>query len=553
MRKNRNGRPAAWLKGLAATLPVFAAMKGQCADPTSTSDPLLDLFVKKGYVTQQEADQVKAEADFMRTNGMAVAMPPVSKWRISDGIKSVELFGDLRLRYEDRSAKDSAGNEIDLERLRYAVRLGLRGDAFDQFYYGFRMDTAPNARSPFVTLGNSGTPSSSSIFPGPSGKSQGGLNIGEIYLGWHPEDWVDLTVGKMPNPLFVSTMVWSSNITPEGFAERFKYTVGPAQFFANFGQFLYQDLNPNFSSGGLGINGAIGQQTDNIFMFAWQGGVNYQVTPNLSAKVAGTVYNYIGLHPSSLTSSGLSPYYGDTYVGEGAYYLEGSGFAPGYSGFGTGLNGNNGNVFYESLNYPLNQVGLNDLKVIDVPFEVHYKIPRWKMQTMLFGDFAYNLEGGQRAEAAANTYNAVIKANPFNLSPAPSHQLAAQTDDVKAYQIGVSLASDNLDDGLSQGLVFGTSTPRHAWEVRTYWQHIEQYSLDPNLLDWDFFNGLENLQGIYVAASYAFTGNVIGTFRYGHAGRINSLLGTGGTSGDIPQINPVNDYNLYQVDLTLRF
>jgi hypothetical protein len=72
-------------------------------------------------------------------------------------------------------------------------------------------------------------------------------------------------------------------------------------------------------------------------------------------------------------------------------------------------------------------------------------------------------------------------------------------------------------------------------------------------LDLDFFNGLENLQGIYVAASYAFTGNVIGTFRYGHASRINNMLGTGGSSGDIPQINPVNDYDIYQVDLTVRF
>ncbi|HEY3762963.1 MAG TPA: putative porin [Verrucomicrobiae bacterium] len=535
------------------------AMRGSCQDSTNgptaanSADPLLDLFVQKGFVTQQEAEQVQAEAAALRSNQMQMPAMSGSKWEISKPIKGVELFGDLRLRYEDRTAADPAGNEIDLQRLRYAVRVGLRGDLFDQFYYGFRLDTGANARSPFVTLGNVSSPSSSSIYPGPFGKSQGGINIGEVYLGWHPEDWVDITVGKMPNPLYTSTMVWSANIAPEGFAERFKYPVGQAQFFANFGQFLYEDMNPNFSSGGLGINGAIGQKTDNIFMFAWQGGVQYQVTTNLSAKAAGSFYNYIGLHSSTATSSGMSPYYGDTYVGEGAGYLAGNGFAPGYSGFGAGLNGNNGGVFYESLNYPLNQVGLNDLKVVEVPFEIHYKIPHWKMETHLFGDFAYNLDGGQRAEAAANAYNAVIHANPFNISPAPTHTLTPQKGDVKAYQIGWGIGSDDIDYGPEQGLVYGTSAPRHSWEVRTYWQHVEQYSLDPNLLDWDFFNGVENLQGVYVAAAYAFTGNFIGTFRYGHATRINSQLGTGGTSGDIPQINPVNSYDLYQVDFTVRF
>ena len=56
-----------------------------------------------------------------------------------------------------------------------------------------------------------------------------------------------------------------------------------------------------------------------------------------------------------------------------------------------------------------------------------------------------------------------------------------------------------------------------------------------------------------MAAAYCFTDNLIATFRYGHASRINSLLGTGGSGQDIPQINPINDFDIYQVDLTFRF
>lgn len=536
---------------------IGAATRASCQDstnaPVSAADnPLLDLFIKKGFVTQQEAEQVEAEAQAQRSNEVSNVSPRPVSWSTIPGFKDMEIYGDARLRYENRDAKDPVGNEINLQRYRYAVRLGLRGDLFDQFYFGVRLDTSPNPRSPFVTFGTS-TASSSSYYYGPFGKSQAGINIGQVYFGWHPRDWLNVTVGKMPNPLYTSTMVWNSAINPEGFAERFKYPVGPAEFFANFGQFLYDDLNPDIASGGLGVNGLVGQNTDNIFMLAWQGGVDYQITPIVKAEVAATIYNYIGLQQSTVNSlASLSPYYGDPYVGEGAYYLAGGGTteAPGYSGFGTGVTTLAGNG---SLNYPFNQVGLDHLKVIEIPFDFEVKIPDWKMTSRLFGDFAYNLDGAERADAAAAAYNEVIKANPLNAVPAPTHTLTAQTSDVKAYQIGVGFGSDDVVYGPMQGLVFGTSAPRHAWEIRTYWQHVEQYSLDPNILDTDFFNGLENLEGIYVAASYAFTGDFIGTFRYGHASRINDALGTGGSSMDIPQINPVNSYDIYQLDLTLVF
>lgn len=548
---SKKNQKLAQIKILMAAAILLASNRGWCDNstnaPSITTDPLLDLFVKKGYVTQQEADQVKAEAEAMQTNNGAYLLPEESRWKVSQGIKGLELYGDLRLRYEDRYAADPAGNSIDLRRFRYAVRVGVRGDLFNSFYYGLRLDTSANPRSPFVTMGSAAA--TSSYYPGPFGKSQASINIGQVYLGWHPEDWVDITIGKMPNPLYASTMVWSANIAPEGFAERLKYPVGPAQFFANFGQFLYADLNPNSESADLALSNPFGQETDNIFMFAWQGGVNYQITTNISAKVAGTLYNYIGLKQSAPDQNGaLAPYYGDPYIGEGAYYLEGAqGYAPGYSGFGTG----SGLPGYGSVNYPLNQVGLNDLKVIDIPFEFNYKFPSARLIARMFGDFAYNLDGKERAEAADNAYQAVY-ANTTTAQQ-PHTFFAPQTSDVKAYQIGAGIGSDDVVYGPMQGLVYGTAAPKHAWEVRTYWQHVEQYSLDPNILDTDFFSAVENLQGIYVAAAYAFTGDFIGTFRYGHASRINDQLGTGGSGQDIPQINPINDFDIYQVDFTLRF
>ena len=256
---------------------------------------------------------------------------------------------------------------------------------------------------------------------------------------------------------------------------------------------------------------------------------------------------YYGLKRSSPTSvSSTSPYFGDPYVGEGAYSGPGSSYPTyGYAGYGTA-----GNLpGHQSLNYPNNQVGLNDLLVLETPFEVDFKISRWKAR--VFGDYAYNLDGTQRADAAATGYQAYLNSLP--IPGATIKGFAPQTQDVKAWQVGFGIGSANLDYGQMQGLVYGTTSAKHAWEFRTYWQHVEQYSLDPNLLDTDFFEGNENLQGIYAAFAYGLSRNVIGTIRYGYATRINDKLGTGGSGQDIPQINPISNYSILQADVTLRF
>jgi hypothetical protein len=556
MRIAEAGYRATLLAGIFATVLVGAVARCWSADSSDAPDPLLDLLIQKGILTQQEADRVQAEAAVMRSNNAAQmpAMPP-SKWKISEGISNIELFGNARLRYEDRYAEDPGGSSIDLRRWRYALELGLRGDLFSQFYYGVRLDTGTSPRSQSVTFGTS---ASSGPYQGPFGRSNDGVDIGELYFGWRPWEGVNLTVGRMDNPLYTTPMVWSPAITPEGFAERFNYDVGPAQFFANFGQFLYAN-NYDSASPGLGLGFAPGssgpgggQNTDNIFMFAWQGGFTYHLTTNVSAKVAATVYNYTGLQASSGTTA-ESPYFGDPYVGEGAYYYYGGaarGYAPGYSGYSPGATFQGGSTTggFSSLSYPFNQVGLNNLLVLEIPFELNFKIDR--LDARVFGDFAYNLQGAQRAEDAASAYKSILS----TLASAPGSQTVAtnfpaQSRDVKAYQIGVALASPGC-----LGMVYSTTSRKHGWEVRTYWQHTEQYALDPNLPDVDFFEGAQNMQGIYVAVAYGLTDNLIATFRYGHASRINDVLGTGGSdTGDIPQINPIKDYDIYQMDLTLRF
>ena len=462
---------------IAMTLAVLAAALLTANGQTPAAESLVNKLVEKGILTQTEARELMSEA--ARTNA-----PPPSKWKISDSIKSIGLYGDVRFRYEYRSADNAPGSGVSggtyvRERFRYAVRVGIRGDLLDDFCYGLRVDTSSNPRSPWITFGDDTNPT-------PSAKNIDTLAIGQAYLGWRAADWLEITVGKMPMPLYVTPMIWDSDINPEGAAEKFKHTMGDAELFATFGQFMYQDSNPDcwFPS-------------SDTFMLAWQAGASVKLAKDLSFKAAPVFY---------------------TYTGNG----QNNGLNRPFSG--QGLNGLNPNT------PGYNQNGINDLLVLEIPAELNFKIGQ--RNARLFADFAYNFSGDSRASAAVG-------------ATAPAGNLpSAVMGQNKAYQVGFGYG--NL------GLVYGQTSKKNTWEARVYWQHIEQYAADVNLLDSDFFEGRSNLEGVYAAFAYSITDSIIGTVRYGYARPINNGLGTGGNNSDLSILNPINNYNLVQLDLTWR-
>ena len=258
--------------------------------------------------------------------------------------------------------------------------------------------------------------------------------------------------------------------------------------FVSAGQFDYQNVNPAHQS-----------PSADTFILAWQLGATVNIAKDEAFKVAPMLYNYTG-HGSS---AGLNT----PFVGQGT-------------------NGVNVNT------KALNQDGINDLLILEVPGEFTFPIAcpaLGPLQGRLFGDFAYNFEGDDRARAA------------FNANKAAFTTAGPVTGENKAYQVGLGIGN--------QGSTFKKGT----WDARGYWQHTEQYALDVNLIDSDVFEGRANLEGIYATVSYSFTDAILGRLSYGYASRINSDLGTGGANLDLPQINPINNFNLFQADLTWRF
>jgi hypothetical protein len=464
---------------------------------------LLDLLVKKRIITDQEAEEVRGELV------KDVATTSAGKWKVSAPITEVELYGDMRVRYEARqgetgppSTLDRPNDTLRRSRERYRLRLGLRGTLTDDFFFGLRLETSTNPRSTNVTFGDDA---------GPFGKTSDAANVGQAYLGYKGFRDITLTAGKMPNPFVNTLMVWDGDINPEGMAEQWKHTFnlsfGGGQItaaadyskngksaaavtseptrmtidvFANFGQFVYDDANPEDPLGARGVSAGRLVPNSDAWLFGWQLGAKFNFTKTTYLQVAPTLYNYSGA--------------GDTF---NAFY----------SGDPERLTGT------PAVRTARNQTGVNSLLIYDMPMEFG-----WTMHEIpfrIFGDFAVNLDADDRALAAGH---------------------ADMRDERYAYQIGLGI---------------GKIKAKHDWEIKAWYQHTEQYALDPNLVDSDFFDSRVNMEGFAVQAGYAFSDAVIFNLSYGYGDQANRLLGTGGV-GDIG-LNPLRNYQIFQADLNVKF
>ena len=205
------------MKKLTLAAAALCVALGGTVARAQDAGALLDLLVKKRLISDQEAEEVRSE--LVKESASTAA----GKWKLSAPITELELYGDVRLRYEYRGGRtpsdhtDNPNDWYERERERYRLRVGLRGTLADDWFFGLRLETSNSSRSTNVTFGGESS-------GGPFAKGDDGIFVGQAYFGYTGFPDFKFTGGRMPQPLIVTSMLWDDDINPEGLAEQWKHT-----------------------------------------------------------------------------------------------------------------------------------------------------------------------------------------------------------------------------------------------------------------------------------------------------------------------------------------
>jgi hypothetical protein len=259
-------------------------------------------------VKNQLRDQI--EQDVLRDEKFGLP-PSVPEW-----VSRVTPFGDIRLRYEldnfpggnDNTGAfpnfnaintgapfDTAGTSFppeydvdkDRERFRFRVRVGLNVDLGDGFSLGIRGATGEND-SPVTenqTIGNANS-------------AQGGnfqkysIWLDRAFLKWEigglPGRDLTVTLGRMDNPFFSTTLIWATDIGFDGAAISGRYEILRGLVpFLTAGAFPVYNTDFNFPN-----TLPAKYDSEDKYLYAVQGGTDWSITRDFHMKVAGALYDF---------------------------------------------------------------------------------------------------------------------------------------------------------------------------------------------------------------------------------------------------------------------
>jgi hypothetical protein len=209
---------------------------------SQSADALIKKLLEKGVLTEKEAQDLSNEAG--QTN-----LVNASKWKLSDSIKNISLYGDFRGRFEQNNAENS--QYFDRNRYRYRVRLGTVVSLPANFDVNLRLASGNPQVNPGGTLVG-GQPITANTDLN-SLESRKFVWVDVAYARWTPiknSDWtVSGLIGKMDNPFLLSNMIWDYDINPEGGAFQIAYNLTDKQALkANGAFFVLDELNQGYVS-----------------------------------------------------------------------------------------------------------------------------------------------------------------------------------------------------------------------------------------------------------------------------------------------------------------
>jgi hypothetical protein len=487
-----------------AGLALFAAAALPSTEMRAADDSaLLNLLERKGILTKAEAAGVRQE--LAREKEVDRAPESASKIKLASALTELNLYGDLRLRYQydardgqldpspvgvhqDGGEKDRSPSGSPQSRYRFRLRVGAEFKLGEHWFGGAQLSTAQASDSGNQTFEN--------------GFDDYNIYISKAYLGWKPNEILTVTAGKIDNPFYTTELVWDADITPTGVAEVIridkwfagseaggldkdgKTTLpaakeGPWSLGLAAGQFIFDDNNENNFDN---------DEASDAYLFQAQLVGAYRFDNGLKATFAPGWLVYNAASVSGLQNS--QPF-NDTPTVSGA---------------------------------------TRNINLLLAPGDLSFKIGKTKAKFLW--DFAYNIEGRKRFEDVLDLVSLRAPAiDPDDFDS--NHELV---DDI-AFLAGIQL---------------GENKKAGDWSLLGYYRQAGASSIDPNLNDSDFAASRLNTRGFKASVGYNFTDFAVGALTYQYAWNLrDDLVGGQATGGNA--IADTNNVSIFQVDLTLKF
>jgi Putative porin len=542
---------------------------------------LIDALVRKGILSQKDAEQVESEVS---KNPSSVA-PPSSPLKLAPWIKELKLGGNLLLRYqwdEEQAQEPSSapgiptptpspslrnptptlaaspnGRNHVATRSRWRFKLFLNADVkFDAGFFGrFSLTTTNFSDTNFQTY--------------TGGFQNYNIYIREAFLGWNGYPGLTVIAGKQDLPFYATTLFWDQiKMFPQGLVERidfdqlFGWNSGgepvsyrkdgkappsaPAKHYGAFelaliaGQFIFYDNNEyNFDS----------DLKNDSYFFEEQLLARYK-----------TDWFSITLAPSLFIANAAG--YGHDTVANGP--------AGNFSSVNTG--GFTAPAKSTSFLQFLDGTGEErDLFVVQAPGDITVKVG--KIPVKFYWDFAYNFDGGKRFSLLGTAGQRMTTGTLFNGTSLNAGSLVITQRDgtnpttfpfaglysevvtdshgnVIAYK---NLAQPSDKDKMAWLLGLQVGDNKKAGDLSAYvdYRQIGIAAVDPNLSFDDAMIGRLNFRGFGFGIAYNVTDFLI----LGVSGRIDwnltNLYGGQATRGS--GIADDNTWNYVRVEALLTF
>ena len=559
------------------------ALVGLAALTTSAAfaddQALIDALVRKGILTQKDAEKVESEV----SKKPIVVTTPSSPLKLAPWIKELKLNGALLLRYvwdEEQNqepapapgiptptpspslrnptptltASPNGSNHV-AQRSRWRFRLHLNAE--------FKLDAGF-----FGGLGLTTTNFSDQQNQTYTGGFQNyGIYLNRAFLGWNGYPGLTITAGKQDNPFYATNLFWGRYMYPQGLVERIDFdqlfgwnSAGEPVSYSKEGKTATSPVKKSYGAFELAL--IAGQ-------FIFYDNNEYNFDSDLKADSFLFEEQLLARYKTDWFSITVAP---SVFIANAAGY--------GHDSVANGPAGNFSSVNTSGFTAPAKTDFLQfldgtgeerDLFIVLAPGDIIVKVAN--IPVKFYWDFAYNFQGGKRFSLLGTAGQRATTTTLFNgtaLSTGSliitqrdgtnpiTFPLAGLYSEVVTNSAGTVIGYKNLAQPSNKdkmawlvGLQIGDNIKVGDLSAYVDYRQVGIAAVDPNLSFGEVNNARLNFQGFGFGVNYSVTDFLIVGVNGRSDWNLTNLYGGQATRG-----SGIADYNAehyIQVDVLLKF